>query len=170
MLSPTIRLEIDLSTGSIIATAVASPQPTETTTVPGEAAFPLFGASPLDELRTTLATSLKNFADHLGTALGTMVADVSSLEVATYVSDNVDAVDYDAHNHAFVGAAKRRAMTCIRLDGDTLVLVPEEAGKVDEGLWAIHAAMVDRAQASRSEMIKVATSAASALLSALKQL
>jgi len=68
------------------------------------------------------------------------------------------------------GTAKLRAFTRIKIDGDTLVCVPERQGEIDEALWAIHLDMVQQAQAHRAEMIKTAVSAATGLLDALKVL
>ena len=68
----------------------------------------------------------------------------------------------------FTGTARLRALTRINIDGDTLVCVPEEAGEVDQAVWAIHAEMVQRAQAGRAELLRTALSAATGLLGAVK--
>jgi hypothetical protein len=71
-------------------------------------------------------------------------------------------------NGQFTGGAKLRALTRIKLDGDTLVCVPEKKGEIDQVLWALHSDMVQRAQANRAEMLKTAVTAATGLLETLK--
>jgi hypothetical protein len=106
----------------------------------------------------------------LGEALKKAIDDTSSLEVSTYVSDNMAGVTYDTASGQFTGSAKLRAMTRINFDGDTLVCVPEKEGEIDQALWTIHTDMVQRAQAHRTELLKAAVSAATGLLGALKTL
>jgi hypothetical protein len=124
--------------------------------------------SEFDEIRTKLTTTLSEFADALGTALKNLVEDVSTLEVATYVTADLGTVHYDGDTHAFTGPVQQRALTCIRFGGDTLILVPESNGLLDERLWAVHMSMVERAQANRTEMIRAAASAAAGLVTTLK--
>jgi hypothetical protein len=119
---------------------------------------------------TQLTDALQEFAGKLGEALKKAIDDTSSLEVSTYVSDNMAGVSYDAASGQFTGSAKLRAMTRINFDGDTLVCVPEKEGKIDQALWTIHTDMVQRAQAHRAELLKAAVSAATGLLGALKVL
>lgn len=97
--------------------------------------------------------------------LNQVVDDLTSLEVKTYVSRDIGSVKYDAKLRDFTNA-DLRAMTRIQLDGDTLNVVPERSGQIDEKLWAIHEAMVVQAQANRAEMLKTAVS----LLGSLKGL
>jgi hypothetical protein len=121
----------------------------------------------LKEAQALLTNALRQFADKLGEALKKAIDDASSLEVSTYVSDNITAVTYDATTHQFTGA-KLRALTRIKIDGDTLICVPERAGELDHALWAMHTDMVQRAQAHRAELLKAAVSAATGLLNVLK--
>jgi hypothetical protein len=177
-LPSTVRLEIEPGTGRIVLTTQPSVQVERLSTLAapavGDEAFPLFGAgasASLEEIRDKLTTSLKDFADRLGTTLTGLVADVTSLEVATYVSDGTDEVQYDARNHRFVGAVKQQAMTCIRADGDTLMLVPRGAnGEIDAALWSVHTTMVERAQANRAEMLRLVSSTVADLLRLVKPL
>jgi len=97
--------------------------------------------------------------------LNQVVDDLTSLEVKTYVSRDMGGVKYDSKTRDFTNA-DLRAMTRIQLDGDTLNVVPERSGQIDEKLWAIHEAMVVQAQANRAEMLKTAVS----LLGSLKGL
>ena len=124
--------------------------------------------SPLRQAQERLAEALQGLADSLSRALQKAVADATSLEVDTYVADDMAGVTFDGAARRFGGTARLRAMTRISLDGDTLVCVPEEAGEVDDTLWTIHADMVERAQAHRAELLKTAVSAATGLFGAVK--
>jgi hypothetical protein len=125
---------------------------------------------PLKQAQARLTDALQEFAVKLGDALRKAIDDASSLEVSTYVSDNMTGVTYDTASGQFTGTAQLRALTRINFDGDTLVCVPEREGEVDEALWTIHTDMVQRAQAHRAELLKAAVSAATGLLGALKVL
>ncbi len=127
--------------------------------------YGLFDAAGLKEARDRLTRSLQQFAQKLGQVMEKAVDDATTLEVRTYVSDDMTRVTSN-----FEETADLRAFTRIRIDGDTLVCVPERKGEVDEALWAIHVDMVRQAQENRAEMIKTAVSAATGLLSALKVL
>ena len=115
-----------------------------------------------------LISALTQFADKLGESLKKAIDNASSLEVSTYVSDDMTGVTYDLNTRQFSGTAKLRALTRINFDGDTLICVPEKEGEVDKELWTIHADMVQRAQTQRAEMVKAAASAATGLLNILK--
>jgi hypothetical protein len=150
--------------------ASTTPVPARTTTL-GDAAAAEAPFGVVDTLRDVpaqLNTALQQFLFKVGAVLDRTVRDVSSLEVRTYVSDNIDDVAYDPATGRFTGGAKLRAVTYIKVDGDTLVCVPEEQGEIDQALWAVHTDMVARAQANRAEMIKTAVSAAAALLETFK--
>jgi len=61
-------------------------------------------------------------------------------------------------------------MTRLNLNGTTLACLPRSAdGSVDEALWRVHCDTVEQALANRTEMIKLAASAAANLLGSLKQ-
>ncbi len=124
--------------------------------------YGLFDSNSLKEAQQRLATALKEFSDKLGQALEQMVDNATSMEVATYVSDNLDEVKYEKGR--FSGPVKLRALTRVNLDGDSIVCVPEEKGEIDEQLWKIHSDMVTVAQANRAELLKAAVSAAAGLL------
>lgn len=120
------------------------------------------------DLRGTLQglqSSVENLIQQLKQTLKAVLDDVTTLEVRTYVSDNLAGVAYDAGAKTF-GNAKLRAYTCIALDGDTVNCMPERGGKLDTDLWQAHLAMMQQAQANRVEMLKTAAS----LLGALKTL
>jgi hypothetical protein len=120
---------------------------------------------PLKRVQERLTSALQQFADKLGHTLEQAIDNVTSLEVATYVSDSMHDVKYA--DGKFIGASLR-ALTRISLDGDTLACIPTAAGAIDDALWAIHTDMVQRAQAHRAELLKTAVSAATGLLAALK--
>ena len=109
--------------------------------------------------------TLENVVARIGATMEAVVSGLTTVEVATYVSDNVASVEFK--DGTFVGA-KLRARTQFGLDGKMVNLVPEKDGKLDEALWGVHMASVDKAVANRSEMIKLAAAAASSLLSAIK--
>jgi hypothetical protein len=115
-----------------------------------------------------LRLALEKFANRVSTILSQTVDDVTSLHVTTYVSDDLEGVAWDRNTSRFGGDVKKRAVTTMKLDGDTLVVVPRRSSDVDEELWKIHDATVAQAQAYRAEMMKAAVSAAAGLFNALK--
>jgi hypothetical protein len=117
------------------------------------------------QAQTGLSTSLQNFVSRLGDFLGKALDEATSLEVATYVSEQMDTVKYE--NGQFRGA-RLRALTRIEIDGDTLVCVPEEDGEVDTELWKIHMEMTRQAQDSRAELLKSVVSLATGLVDIIK--
>ncbi len=135
-------------------------------TSPAATEYGLLSTDALRQAQARLTSALQQFAERLGQSLEKALDDAASLEVATYISDNLSEVKYQGG--AFTGPVQLRALTRVRLDGDTLVCVPEEHGEVDGELWEIHAAMVERAAANRAELIKAVASAASGLLQSLK--
>jgi len=127
--------------------------------------YSLLDAAGLKEAKARLAQSLQDFAQKLGHILQKAVDDATTLEVSTYVSDDMAQVTSNLE-----ATADMRAFTRIKIDGDTIVCVPEKMGEIDEALWDIHLDMVQQAQVNRTEMIKTALSAATSLLDALKVL
>lgn len=137
-----------------------------TTTVGASTAVVDYGLIDFGQARDRLAAALQQVADKIGTALQKAVDDLTSLEVSTFVSDDMEQVQYA--DGKFTGPVKMRAMTRVNIDGDTLVCVPEQDGGIDQVLWTIHSDTVARSQTHRTELIQMTISAASALLSALK--
>ena len=124
---------------------------------------------PLDDTRNKVQEVARSLGDALGTLASELAAfsrNVTSLTVETYVSDDVSAVDPD--DPAASGAV-RRASTRVSLDGDMKVVVPREAGALDESLWAIHTQMVAQAQANRAEMVRIVADALTSLLSPVQR-
>ena len=109
-----------------------------------------------------ISGAMGEFVDSLGTLLKDAIGDATRLEVSTYTSDNMSGVTYEKGK--FVGPADLRAQTVIELDGDTSVCIPMKAGEIDDELWAIHLEIVKQAQASRNELMQIAVSAATSVL------
>ena len=128
------------------------------------AAFGVLDGSSVKATTDRLLRALQDLAERVGAALGRAVDNVATLEVKTYVSDNMAQVPAAVDQNA-----RLRAYTHITFDGDTTVCVPtRQEGEIDQALWAIHLDMVRQAQANRTEMLKAAVAAASGLVDALK--
>jgi len=167
--SSNVRIEVDSGSGRItVYTGAAEVRSTETSV--GDVSYGLFGdstgAGPLTELRTTLTDGLKKAAE----TMTDVIKDIVVLEVSTYTSADLSGVDYDAETKHFVGSVRRRALTRMRLDGETMVIVPESNGQIDQQLWALHTQLVEQAQNQRLELIKTIASAANYLLGGAKLL
>lgn len=120
----------------------------------------------LSDARTRLTNAVNQFADNLGRTLAKVIDDASTLQVSTYVID-----DMPGQLTADIPVGARlSAFTSIKIDGDTQVIVPSGSGHIDKELWAIHLDMVEQAQNNRTEMMKAAASAAAGLLQSLKGL
>jgi hypothetical protein len=118
----------------------------------------------MDSLKGTSA-ALGQFVSKLGDFLGKALDEATSLEVSTYVSDDMAEVRYEGGKFS---GARLRALTRMEIDGDTLICIPEEGGEVDTEVWKIHMDMVQQAQASRAELLKTIVSAASGLVDLIK--
>jgi hypothetical protein len=152
------------------AAPLLSGPPAETPAVPAPAAAPAIPTTAavdygLGDTLASLRGGLQQLGNKLGDFLNKALDDATSLEVSTYVSDNINAVKYESGK--FTGA-RLRAVTRVNIDGDTIVCVPEEDGEVDIELWNVHLQMLQQAQASRSELIKTAVSAVTGLSGLLK--
>ncbi|MCA1647385.1 MAG: hypothetical protein LC797_18640, partial [Chloroflexi bacterium] len=162
-----VRIDVDPNTGHVVVTTEgAFRQPsTPTGTSDDTIDYGLFGSSsPI----TPMAEGLKGLADQLTSALGKLASDVSTLKVSTYTSDALDTAKYDAEQQTFGGPVTLCAFSSIRFDGETVSIVPEHDGVVDDKLWNVHKDMVERAQAHRAEFIAAAAAAASSILNALR--
>jgi hypothetical protein len=122
----------------------------------------------LGQERTSLADSLKDFTRELATALGKAAADISSLEVVTYTSDDLEGVKYDHETKKLSGQVKLRALTRIAFDGDTQVCVPEKDAAISQALWQVHLEMVKEAQANRTQFLGAMAELATRLIDILK--
>jgi len=149
------------------------PTPAEETSPPeekppaGDTSFDAV-AFALGQERSSLADSLKGFTRELATALAKAADDISSLEVSTYTSDDLEAVKYDYETKKLSGQVKLRALTRIAFDGDTQVCVPEKDAAIDRALWEIHLEMVKEAQANRTQFLGAMAELATRLIDVLK--
>jgi hypothetical protein len=112
-----------------------------------------------------VSNGLSKLVDKLGDYLGKALDDATTLEVSTYVSQDVSKVKFE--DGRFTGA-DLRALTLVKVDGDTLVCVPEEDGEVNTELWRIHLEMLQQAQTSRTELLKTTISAVTNLANLIK--
>jgi hypothetical protein len=94
----------------------------------------------------------KKTVEALGEKLMSVAGDVGDLKVRTYVSEKID--DVQVENGEFKGDAHQRAMTVIKLDGDTDLVVPVDADQINQALWEIHSKAVEQAQAHRQALLK----------------
>jgi hypothetical protein len=157
-----------------------SPAPTDPTrsgdgalaiTEPASAAAAQFGLvgsnNKIQQVQERLVHTLQQMTEQLGEALARAADNARGLEVRTYVSDNLAEVKYE--NGEFVGNASLRALTRISSDQDIALCVPKQADEADRALWAIHAEMVQQAQANRTEMLEAVVSMVSQLLGTLQR-
>jgi hypothetical protein len=111
--------------------------------------------------------SLREATRRLASVINRAAANLGTLEVLTYLSDEELENVYDQGGKQFRDQAKLKAVTLISLDGGIKSVVPArtvetpgEEGKrtltveVDERLLALHRDMVDLAQANRSTFLK----------------
>jgi hypothetical protein len=113
----------------------------------------------LEQTRAGLWQSVQEFSHKLGETLKQMMSEVSTLEVSTYVSDEVSAQQQEA---------LLRAYTRIMFDGDIESHVPADGDDIDETLWQMHLDMVERAQEHRTALLKTLAEAATGLVDMLK--
>lgn len=155
---PAVVTEVVVTQVVTPAAAPAPPQPVRT-----DAANQLeYGL--LDDLKTgasSVSALLQQFAQKLGAFLSAAIDDAATLEVSTYTSSKMDAVVFQGSK---ITGASLRAVTALRIDGDTSQVIPlNEDGEVDAALWNVHMEMVKQAQISRTELIKSAISAVASL-------
>jgi Peptidase family C25 len=127
----------------------------------------------LDGVRRTrerLVAALQDLADNVGAALERAVDNLTVIEVATYVSDDLSTVTAHSTGDGFGAGAELRALTRLRIDGDAQLVVPRDLGEADQALWRLHAGLLEQARAARMELLKTGASAVAGLLDALKVL
>jgi hypothetical protein len=139
------------------AAASASSQPAASGTSGASPAYGVgedyfLGGDSLKQVRDSLTGTMQQLAARLAA----FVDNATSLNVATYVSDEIESIRYDAGAKDFIGEAHQRAFTHVSLDGDIKVVLPAEAAQGDQALLDIHARMVDQAMSNRTALIKVA--------------
>jgi len=94
------------------------------------------------------------------------IREAALLEVKTFVSEDIEGIQLK--NGKLEGPMRLRAMTTVELDGDITAIVPLRAEGLDEKLWAAHVDMVQQAQQNRTELVKLALSAAAGMVNVLK--
>jgi hypothetical protein len=109
-----------------------------------------------------LAGAMQRLVERLTQVVEKAVAEDKTLEVLTYTSDDMAAVEKENLGRT----ATLRAITRIKPDGDIEVCVPSAEGEIDEALLAVHSDAVERAQVNRTELIRAAFEAVSGLLKA----
>jgi hypothetical protein len=105
---------------------------------------------------------LQEFVRKLGQFMVQAIDEATTLEVDTYVSDDMAQVKFEEGTYS---GANLRAKSRIQADGDTQICVPQDAdGEIDTELWAVHMQAVRQAQESRAQLIKTAIEAGTSLL------
>lgn len=116
------------------------------------------GGAGLDKIRERLRSTF----DHLSASFGAFVENTATLEVRTFVSQDLDTLPQGADPFE---NAHLRAITRIELNGNAQVCVPIDAGEVDQAIWDIHASMVTQAQNNRVIVLKAIAEALGGLVS-----
>ena len=146
----------------------STPSPSQPPAPPKDSAGVDYGLfDPLKDMQSKLVSTMQDVLQHVGESLQKAVGNLTTTEVLTFVSDDLAGVKYE--DGRFTGA-RLCALTRLNINGNTQACVPVSQGKVDDALWKIHCDAVDKALSNRTEMIKLAASAATSLLSALKAL
>jgi len=152
-----------VSTITVVAAQSAAPQAAPTAAPTALEDYGLMDS--FRQAQANLSGTLQDFVGKLGQFLSKALDEATSLEVSTYVSDDMSQVKYESGRFS---GARLGALTRIEIDGDSLICVPETEGEVDTALWKIHMDMVQQAQVSRAELLKTVVSAATGLVDLLK--
>lgn len=135
--------------------------------IPAGSAGASLGSSVSSATASSLVDAPVGLPERLRRLLEKAINDAATLEVKTYVSDDLPGVNLQTIE--FEQSARLRAVTRIRLDGDVETYVPVKSGELDGRLWEAHKEMVAQAQAYRTEMLKTMVSVAAGLLAACKE-
>lgn len=109
--------------------------------------------------------SFKNFIDKIAMYMSKTLDDATSLEISTYMTDDLDHVTYA--NGKYLGA-RLCAKTRVNVNGDTLVCMPEKVDEVDAAIWNMHLEMSKSAQENRIELMKTLVEAAVSIVGIVK--
>ncbi len=154
----------DVARASHAASAMPALELFENQAAPAPAVAVAFVTFPgLDDAQKKLSETLKGFMERVGGAIN----EAATLKVKTYVSDDIEGIRLNAQGE-MEGDLRLRAMTSIDLDGDIVAVIPIRPDGMDETLWAAHVDMVQQAQANRAELVKLAISTVSGLITAIK--
>jgi len=121
----------------------------------------------VQEERSSLTDSIKKFTSELAESLKRAADDISSLEVITYSTDDLNKVTYSYEDKKLQGELKMRALTRIAFDGDVQVCVPEKDGRIDQAVWDVHLSMVQAAQENRAAFLATMAELATKLIGML---
>jgi hypothetical protein len=124
-------------------------------------------AAQVEGERTSLTDSIKKFTNELAASLKKAADDISSLEVITYSTDDLNKVTYDYRDKKLHGELTMRALTRIEFDGDVKVCVPEKDGHIDQAVWDVHLSMVKAAQENRAAFLQTMAELATKLIGLL---
>lgn len=144
----------------------AASEPTLPSAVGSDPGLPSFGWLGGGDEKTgeTGQNAFARFVNQLMTTLSVAVENAATLEVRTFVSDELDAVAKSGGKVALSEVGQLRAYTRIALDGDIDVCAPSTDGRLDSELWALHLDMVKQAQQHRTELIKTVFGALSGMI------
>jgi hypothetical protein len=179
----TLELSSFAGAASVASSSTASPEPAVKVTLKAEtragsatleatsfgwlggdskpAAKPAEDVPEITEVEEVKTTPFQDFANLIVGKLGAALRDMSELKVQTFVANAPAATD---PAKAPPGTVQLRAWTCIKLDGDIDVCVPQVDGQIDTAIWDLHKDMVKQAQEHRTEMIKLLFSSISGLV------
>lgn len=121
----------------------------------------------LGEQFDRLRESLRAFTDQLAGSLGRAAQDITTLDVRTYVAEDLQSVAEALEARREI-TADLRAMTRVSFDGDVDVFVPKGGSRTEETLWVIHKAMVEEAQTTRARFLATMAELAARLLDSLR--
>jgi hypothetical protein len=107
-----------------------------------------------EENASNIKNSLSAVMTNLGNRLAKFADNILTLEVSTYVCDELQDLRFDNNGNPISGA-KQVALTQIKLDGDMKIYLPKVGGEVDTAVWEIHNKMVEQAQEQRAKMLKM---------------
>jgi hypothetical protein len=113
-----------------------------------------------------LVDVVQRLADTLADVMERGAESVAVIEVATYTSHDPAAASYDRATGRFEGA-RLRALSRASIGGD-VQLVVDDAEALDEQVWSCHAAMVEQAQRTRTELVRSAGTVVAGLWDALR--
>jgi hypothetical protein len=147
---------ITITTGKAPVAAPPARKPAAATAVEAEDFSASFG---LGDQLSDLSESVRTFTSKLAGALKDAASDILSLEIKTYITEDLNAVAGGDDSQA-----RLCAMTRIEFDGDMEVYVPVRTDEVDDKLWQIHLDMVKEAQANRAQFLTAMAELATNLL------
>jgi ribosome-associated translation inhibitor RaiA len=133
------------------------PPPGATPETPPEESFGLFGGDKEGE-GVNIGEALKDVIQKMADTLKDVVDDMTTLQVNTYVSDNMQAVTKDIESDTVSGTLHLRARSSIKLDGDTETILPSTDGEIDTAVWEIHKEIVNQAQQNRNQLVGILVS------------